>query len=516
MNLPQRHRQETERLIKELTSTTEGKKKVEDWILEEGYYPEPYVLPPCFKISDFELQQEKFEKKDYTDKNWQSEKLATISFPKTGLIQRVFGIIHPHRYHDIVWELINDWDKLLSILFNPDNEIYSYSFPIALTINKQGKLRSGRMIYEFLEMAEKDLVAEAYKYKQLTKIDITNFYNSVYTHTIAWAWCGDRYKALADSNFSYTGSRIDKLIQYSNDKRTNGIPVGPLLSDLIVELILSSVDLKISKRLKDKDFIATRFKDDYRILCNTPDDAKEILKVLADELTEFNLLINESKTKILELPNGLYRQHDRLYHPHSVRDKETIPFKTFELTLLTVLDIHKEYPGTSILEKFFGELYNADYDLKIEFSDKKSSRKKEILKTFSLLVLAKRESEKILCHILSVIELIYLEYKSEYKLKEIIKELIKSEIIKANDKQSIFELTWYVFFARYLSLGINEAWINSTIDSELRKNLFLKSMCTSKQQIFNDTHIDLFSKPKDCKGLILTKRLAVFERKKDE
>ena len=39
MNLPQRHRQETERLIKELTSTTDGKKKVADWILEEGYYP---------------------------------------------------------------------------------------------------------------------------------------------------------------------------------------------------------------------------------------------------------------------------------------------------------------------------------------------------------------------------------------------------------------------------------------------------------------------------------------------
>ena len=180
MNLPQIHRQETERLIKELSSSKEGKKKVADWILEEGYYPEPYVLPPCFKISDFKLQLEKYEKNNYTE-SWKSENLATISFPKTGLIQRVFGIIHPHKYHDIVWELINDWDNLLSILFNPDNEIYSYSFPIALSINKQGKLRSGRMIYEFLEMAEKDLVAEAYKYKLLTKIDITNFYNSVYT-----------------------------------------------------------------------------------------------------------------------------------------------------------------------------------------------------------------------------------------------------------------------------------------------------------------------------------------------
>ena len=251
MNLPQIHRQETERLIKELSSSKEGKKKVADWILEEGYYPEPYVLPPCFKISDFKLQLEKYEKNNYTE-SWKSENLATISFPKTGLIQRVFGIIHPHKYHDIVWELINDWDNLLSILFNPDNEIYSYSFPIALSINKQGKLRSGRMIYEFLEMAEKDLVAEAYKYKLLTKIDITNFYNSVYTHTIAWAWCGDRYKALADTDFGFTGSRIDKLIQYSNDKRTNGIPVGPVLSDLIVEIILSDRDTFITKKIKEQ------------------------------------------------------------------------------------------------------------------------------------------------------------------------------------------------------------------------------------------------------------------------
>ena len=73
------------------------------------------------------------------------------------------------------------------------------------------------------------------------------------------------------------GNKIDKIVQYANNGRTNGIPVGSAVSDLIAELILSSVDLKISKKLKDKDFIATRFKDDYRILCNTADDAKEIL-----------------------------------------------------------------------------------------------------------------------------------------------------------------------------------------------------------------------------------------------
>jgi hypothetical protein len=229
MNTLQAHRDETEKHVRELSNNAEGKQEIARWILQEGYYPESYVVPPCFKMSDLRLQDNRIEQKQYKGNGWRSYTLATLSFPKTGLIQRVFGIMHPHRYHDIVWELISDWDNVLTILFNPENEIYSYSFPIALSVNGKGKLRAGRMIYEFLEMAEKDLVAEAYKYKFLTKVDITNFYNSVYTHTIAWSWCGDRYQALNDKNYSIIGNRIDKLFQYANDKRTSGIPVGPVL-----------------------------------------------------------------------------------------------------------------------------------------------------------------------------------------------------------------------------------------------------------------------------------------------
>jgi hypothetical protein len=179
MNLPKLHRIETEGLIRELSKTDDGKKEIAHWILQDGYCPEQYVLPPCFKIKNFHLNQNRVETKDYYNNKWYPYKLATISFPKTGLIQRVFGIMHPNRYHDIVWELIQNWDELLNKLFNYENEIYSYSFPLALTKNKQGKLRSGRMIYEYLEMAEKDLVAEAHNYKLLAKVDITNFYNSV-------------------------------------------------------------------------------------------------------------------------------------------------------------------------------------------------------------------------------------------------------------------------------------------------------------------------------------------------
>lgn len=503
MTLVEKHFIKTARLVKAL-----DKDEIANWLLNNGYYPEQYVLPPSFTVSDFKLKKRAYFKdlKDPPRGN-----LETISYPKSLLTSRVFGIQHPFNYHDIVFYILDDWDNILEHLFDEDLKIFSYSFPIPVNAKETGKLstlRSGRMIYEWIEMAEKDMVAEAHKFNFIIRSDITNFYNSVYTHSIGWAIHG-REVAFADKELKLTGNKIDKLVQYANDGRTNGIPVGSALSDLIAEIVLTSIDVQVSKKLKGIDFIGSRFKDDYRILCNSEKDAKAILKILSDELISFNLLINENKTKVLTLPDGLYRQHDREYHQYSLRDKNEIQFKTFELTLLKSLDIHKAFPGTSILEKFLSELFDNNNELKIKFSNDTNSRKKQILKTMSLLMLLKRESEKTLCHVLAICEELYSNYWSKI-LKEQLKELIESEIIKAAEKKSTFELVWLVFFSKYLGLGITN-W-TTLIDKELLSNRFLKSIVMSEQKFFNDTKINLFSKPKDCKTMTLAKRLAVFDR----
>jgi len=506
MTLVEKHFKNTAKLVKAL-----DKQEIANWLLNNGYYPEQYVLPPSFTVSDFKLKRKTYFKdlKDPARGN-----LETISYPKSLLTSRVFGIQHPFNYHDIVFYILDDWDNILEHLFDDDLKIFSYSFPIPVNAKETGKLstlRSGRMIYEWIEMAEKDMVAEAHKFNFIIRSDITNFYNSVYTHSIGWAIHG-REVAFADKELKLTGNKIDKLVQYANDGRTNGIPVGSALSDLIAEIILTSIDVQVSKKLKGIEFIGSRFKDDYRILCNSEKDAKAILKILSDELISFNLLINEHKTKVLTLPDGLYRQHDREYHQYSLRDKNKIQFKTFELTLLKSLDIHKAFPGTSILEKFLSELFDKNNKLKIEFSNDINSRKKQILKTMSLLMLLKRESEKILCHVLAICEELYSDYWSKI-LKEQLKELIESEVIKASEKKSTFELVWLVFYSKYLGLGITK-W-TTLIDKELFSNRFLKSIVMSEQKFFNDSKINLFTKPKDCKTMTLAKRLAVFDRTKE-
>jgi hypothetical protein len=507
MNLPEKHFKNTEKLLRAV-----DKGVIASWLLNEGYFPEQYVLPPSFKVSKYDLKAKPFFK---DLKKLKPEGLECISYPKSLLTSRVFGIQHPSYYHDIVYHMIDDWDLILDHLFQKHSKIFSYSLPIPVTAKAIGQLstlRSGRMIYEWIEMAERDMVAEAHRFKLIIRADITNFYNSVYTHSIGWALHG-RSVAFKDKHDAMlTGSKIDRLVQYANEAKTNGIPVGSSLSDLVAEIVLATIDNNVSTRLENIKFIGSRFKDDYRILCDSEDDAKQILKVLSEELVSFNLLINEHKTKILPLPEGLYRAHDREYHLYSLRKHSLIPFKTFEVTLLKALDIHRKYPGTSILEKFFSELYNGKNELKINFSTDSTSRQKQVSKTFSLLMLVKRESEKVLCHSLAVCESLYEINKASLPVKTELKIIIESEIQKASDNRSVFELVWLVYFSLNLNLGIN---CKKLIPKPLLTNEFLNSLILNRQTFFPSTKVELFRRPSICRTHPLAKYLSVFDRTKE-
>ena len=449
-----------------------------------------------------------------------SELLIPISYPKASLTSRTFGIQHPKYYHDIVYWIIKDWEFIINHLFNNKILIYSYSFPIPLNskaIGNLSPLRAGRLIYEWIEMAEKDLIAEAHNYKYIIHTDITNFYNSIYTHSISWALHG-RKKAFNDvfynkNKYTLTGNKIDKLIQYANDKRTNGIPIGSALSDLISEIILARIDKNISIELKKNKikFIATRFKDDYRFLCNSEEEKQFILKTLGDKLAEYNLLINEHKTKVGILPEGLYRTHIMEYNQYSLKEKGNIPFKTFEFTLLKALDIHKRFPGTSILEKFLGELFNSKYELKINYSTFKNTREKQILKTLSLLMLLKRESQKTICHVISIIDYIYNKYNHEFDLDDTLKRLILKEIKVASEKESIYEIIWLIYFAQHLDLCMLPFILR--IYKYIANNTLLESILKKKQLFFKDRRFKLFTKLKKGSISPLAKEFDVFKGK---
>lgn len=68
----------------------------------------------------------------------------------------------------------------------------------------------------------------------ILKLDINNFYPSVYTHAIEWAFTGKDYakeiwasKGKLKHEGYEIGEKIDELIRKSQSDETHGIPIGP-------------------------------------------------------------------------------------------------------------------------------------------------------------------------------------------------------------------------------------------------------------------------------------------------
>ena len=479
-------------------------------MLEEGYFAEQYVLPPTFKVEQYKQKKTPYYKvtgsKRFEYRPLTAEVIC-VSFPKSKLTERTFGIIEPKIHHDIVWHLTNEWKFVIDHLFHKDIKIFSYSFPIPVTKNNEGDLgtlRAGRMIYEFIEMAETDLVAEAHKYKYIVKTDIKNFYPSIYTHSIAWALHGKGDARIDKSKFSLLGTKLDKLFQSANDGCTNGLPIGPAVSDLVSDIILAAVDRECSIKLKSKkiDFIGVRFKDDYRFLCNSKTEADIILKTLQSTMRFFNLTLNEGKSDIRALPEGLFRPWTAEYQPSSLRYREKVPYKKFENTLLTVLRIDEKHRDTGVIDKFLSELTTQKYQSKLKMKEK------EILKAFSLLLTLKERRAKSFPQILAIIEQIYTSNKIKKTIKEKMKRSIEEIFYKRlNDcEHNQYDLLWLTYYIKSNNL-FTIKW-PKTINYEL-----LKSLKANKQTFFTlETDIELYSKIKRPKGLTLLRHLAIFPR----
>jgi hypothetical protein len=514
MTLPRKHNIETKRLLRNVP-----KDLIAKWLLEEGYFPEQYVMPPSFRVNQFDLKATPYFKIDNsgTQPKFEPDKfeLLNVSFPKTQLTDRTFGIIAPKIYHDIVWYLINDWDLIQKSLFRIQNKIYSYSFPIPITNNNigfLGDLRAGRMIYEFLEMAENDLVAEAYKYKFILKTDIKNFYPSIYTHSIAWAiHTKDEIRKKGNrSDFNnFVGLILDKLFQNSNDGCTNGIAIGPAISDLISEIILVAIDTECSKIIDGQniDFLGVRFKDDYRFLCQTKQDANFIIKTLQKQLALFNLTLNESKSQIDELPEGLFREWTADYQQYSLRYKSKVSYKRFENSFRGTLKVDQKYQGTGVVDRFLSELYTKDFNLKFDFKDK------DLLKAISLLLMLKERRNKSFPQILGIIEQIILNNKRKVRvisnISSIIENLLNEKLKNPDDNQ--YDIIWLVYFVKSLDL------FKITFPTKIKSKLII-SLKDNRAEFFKPlpTDIKLYNtikKPK--KNIELLEHLAIFKKEEE-
>jgi hypothetical protein len=364
---------------------------------------------------------------------------------------------------------------ILARLFHKDIKVFSYSFPIPLdakNVGTIGGLRSGRMIYEFIEMAEHALASLAYRYKFIITTDVKNFYPSVYTHSIPWAIHGKKLirKPRNRNDFSYFGNRLDKLFQNANDGCTNGIPIGPVVSDMIAELVLSSVDRLFSKSLGENVFVV-RFKDDYRILAKTEEDGRSAIKALQDALKEHRLELNDEKTQFHRLPNGLFRNWVSQYHSANPRPKAYYKFKRFKEVYLSVVTIDRDNPGCGVIDRFLADIVTKNYRLRVKLDSR------TLPKIISLLLTLGDLRTKAFPKILAIIEAILKSPFGSTYSRDIENHLIEF-LAQKRESEYRYLIAWIVYFLRANGL-----------DRKLRGRFkfsdpVVRSICTSRLSAF--------------------------------
>lgn len=139
--------------------------------------------------------------------------------------------------------------------------------------------------------------------RYILRADISQFYSSIYTHTIPWAL---HTKSVAKAKFrdlTLCGNVIDKELQACQSGQTKGIAIGPDTSLGISELLLSSIDASLASECKIVGGV--RFIDDIEFSFATLSDAEYALIMLEAQLYERELQLNGNKTAIFELPSEL-------------------------------------------------------------------------------------------------------------------------------------------------------------------------------------------------------------------
>lgn len=162
-------------------------------------------------------------------------------------------------------------------------------------------------VFKFYE--SKEHLRSEHDFKNLTKLDISSCFDSIYTHSLSWAVYGKDFakKNLQNLDKSFP-ERFDLLMQNINYKETNGILIGPEVSRIFAEIILQSVDVEIEDLMlqrgyvKNSDFKIFRYVDDYFIFHNSDEVCQQVKMILQESLKLFKLTLNKGKEETFQRP----------------------------------------------------------------------------------------------------------------------------------------------------------------------------------------------------------------------
>lgn len=225
-------------------------------LLQRGLFPE--VLPPCFTSTDLKrafsglvrtLQSRAFYAKRHSD-------YVRYSGTKHDGNRRYYGTPNPISYFYVTEFIAKHWSEFANRF---DASPFSVSHP------KVGADTDDRPIImqslsELTTVASKKLRYAGH----ILKTDVSQFFPSIYTHTISWSAHGiDQAKrdTTDKSSINYFNG-LDLFVRNCQANQSRGLLVGPDAFRLIAEFLMSGLDVDLRAAFGNSVIGAARHVDD--------------------------------------------------------------------------------------------------------------------------------------------------------------------------------------------------------------------------------------------------------------
>jgi hypothetical protein len=322
-------------------------------LLQKGYFP--IELPPPFNTTSFGLATTNRPTHVISLANTapKSSPSCAHNLVRAGGLRRNLSIPNPKHFYKLAFHVVTYWNNI-EVAANKSK--YSLSKPIIS--------QSDRAILPQFSLGEKPqkIALLRSKAKYILKADIARFFPSIYTHCIPWALLGKNNAKQMHANSTLRQTWQDKFDVYSRNimnNQTVGIPIGTDISRIIAEIILGEIDSQLEKKFNKLKGI--RFIDDYEFALESYAEAENVLSYLQSLLNEYELALNPTKTKIVQLPALIEPIWISRLRTYNFRDSNDVAQKSDLIAYFDlVFDFINKSPDEGIMKYSIARLRHED------------------------------------------------------------------------------------------------------------------------------------------------------------
>ena len=392
----------------------------------------PAELPECFSTND--LADNASEAISAT-KEFNRSCSVPIKFSgyKSESSRRKFSIPNPYHYIKAANVIVENSEHIFNVL---RKSVYSLTAPVyKLPDFTEPYAKKVVTVADTKKMIESQYNDNRYE----IRLDISSFFDSIYTHSIPWAIHGIAQAKRMRNDDSLLGNILDQHMRAMNYNQTNGILVGNAVSRIISEILLCTVDAQI--RQKFPDISCCRYVDDYYIYTKDSTQIQEIISHVRTYLAQYELSFNENKIQINESP-FLYGQP----WVEEVKQYIHLPPEVFLSKLIMEFNTHKDI---KIIK----------YGLKVLSCYKYTPKNWGAMQSRFLNLWVRFPS---LANRIYPILMVNQEFLKKSTLKQAIYSVIDEAILLHRDQ----ELIWAIWFIKVFDIHISQTYVVNVLSSK--------------------------------------------------